>query len=107
MKKILFIISLITLIGCSENTYILEPTLPLGDVEVENPFKDCFNIVSIANGSAECPNIITLQVVTNDFFNMGIQSSPNDRMRICVTNGSYVFNDFSLGQTLCDLSVYN
>ena len=36
MKKIIYIIiSLIALIGCAENTYILEPTLPLEDTEVE------------------------------------------------------------------------
>ena len=104
MKKLLYIIGFVALISCTENTYILDN---LEDVEAENPFKDCFNVVSIATGSAECPDILTLKVVTNDFFNMGVQSTPNDRTLICVTNNSYVFNDFTLGQILCDLSIYN
>ena len=107
MKKIIFIISLITLFSCSEDTYILEPTLPLEDIEAENPFKDCFNIVSMDTNNPNCGKQLSVEVVTNDFFNKGIQSSPNDRRLVCITNKKYVFNDFNLGQTLCDLSIYN
>jgi len=109
MKKIIYIIiSLIALIGCAENTYILDPTLPLEDTEVENPFKHCFNIISIATGHPQCPDVLTLKVVTcEDFQILGTTNRSINKLIICVTNDKYVFNDFRLGQTLCDLSIYN
>jgi len=104
MKKILYIIAFIAFIGCTENTYITEP---LEDTEVENPFKDCFNIVSVDTGNPQCGGELGIEVVTNDFFNRGIQSTPNDRTLICITNTDYTINSFILGQLICDLSIYN
>lgn len=104
MKKLLFIIGFIALIGCTENTYITE----LEEIEVENPFSNCFRVFSIATGSAECPDILTLKVVTyEDYKILGTTNRSINKLIICVTNDKYVFNDFKLGQTLCDLSIYN
>lgn len=101
MKKILFIISLITLFSCSAPPDFLEYP------EVDSPFMNCYSIISIATGSAECPDVLTLKVVKYKDFKSEISNRVIDKLIICVTNGKYVFNDFRLGQTLCDLSVYN
>ena len=104
MKKLLYIIGFFALISCTENTYILDN---LEDVEAENPFKDCFNIVSVDTGNPQCGGELGIEVVTNDFFNRGIQSTPNDRTLICITNTDYTINSFILGQLICDVSIYN
>jgi len=99
MKKLLFIIGFITLIGCTENTYITE----LEEIEVENPVSDCWRIISANSGNPQCETRLSITVVRADLF--GTRDARG--LLICVTNSEYTIDNFRLGQTLCDLSIYN
>ena len=98
MKKLLYIIGFITLLGCSESEGILTP--------IEDN-SNCYNIIRKATGSPECVGTITITVMASgDFDKIDSAIYPAESTIICVTNTDYTFNDFSLGQLICDLSVY-
>jgi hypothetical protein len=103
MKKLLYIIGFITLIGCAESEYVLED---VEEIENINQFERCYNIVSVRSNNPQCDNSLSIKVVTNKVFKSGRQPTPSQKTLICITNSDYTINSFRLQQLICDLSIY-
>ena len=96
MKRLLYILGFIAIMGCNENTCITE------EIEVENPSSDCYRIIAISSYDYSCGKILSIRVHRFDLY-------PNDPASevICITKEGFSINDFYLGEAICDLSIYN
>ena len=66
-------------------------------------FNHCFNVISIASNEASCGDKLAIQIVKHyDFRNA--DSYYHIKRTICVNEDNFEFNDFHLGQLICDLS---
>ena len=68
-------------------------------------FNHCFNVISIGTTEASCGDKLAIKVVTNyDFINTDPSYFYTLKRTICVNEDNFEFNDFHLGQLICDLA---
>ena len=90
-------------VSCSDNKQEVEEVIVTPPVN----YYHCFNVISIATGNPLCDNKLTIEVVSNyHFINSDPYSFYTLKRTICVNEDKFEFNDFDLGQLICDLSIY-
>jgi hypothetical protein len=86
-------------VSCSENKQEEIIITPPGK------YDHCFNVISVATNEASCDNKLAIEVVKHyDYLYTDYRLF--NRRTICINEDNFEFNDFRLGQLICDLSIY-
>ena len=86
-------------VSCSENKQEEIIITPPGK------YDHCFNVISIATNEASCDDKLAIEVVRHHDFRYA-DSYLQIKRTICINEDNFEFNDFQLGQLICDLSIY-
>ena len=88
-------------VSCSDNKQEVEEVIVTPPVN----FYHCFNVISISTGEAICDDKLTIEVVKHRDYRHA-DSYLQIKRTICINEDNFEFNDFHLGQLICDLSIY-
>jgi len=101
MKKLIPLMLLAIAVSCSDNKQEVEEVIVTPPVNYDH----CFNVISISTGEAICDDKLTIKVVKHyDFLYTDYRLYL--KRTICINEDNFEFNDFHLGQLICDLSIY-
>ena len=88
-------------VSCSDNKQEVEEVIVTPPVNYDH----CFNVILIASNEASCGDKLAIKVVKHrDYLYTDYRLFR--KRTICVNEDNFEFNDFHLGQLICDLSIY-